>query len=154
MKNKTITMYELIGLIAEGKAPMVIRYGETEYYRTDGNYRHEEITDDGDEDWNLFDSTSLNKLFLNDTIEILPEENDEWEDIEELNYTLPTKHEHGKLFYKDGHNNVLRQIDITILEKINQLIKNQKYLKERLDNVKDDVVFDYWKDKVESKDVY
>ena len=54
------------------------------------------------------------------TVEILPEENDEWEDIEELEiYT-------SNYIYDKEEIHINR-------ETINQLIKNQKYLKERLD---------------------
>ena len=120
MKNKTITVYELIGFIKDDKAPMTIYYGGNKYCRTDNNYRHEEITDDGDEDWNLFDSTSLDSFFLDDTVEILPEEK-EWEDIEECS---------RKAF-----------LDLSSDEKslelycyVRNLIKNQKYLKEKLES--------------------
>ncbi|WP_298061705.1 hypothetical protein [uncultured Rikenella sp.] len=88
-----------------------------------------------------YDSHFHNSLYniINDTVEILPEENDEWEDIEELaEYTYTENYTKESIEYN-------RKV-------INQLIKNQKYLKERLDNVKDDVVFDYWKDKVVGKD--
>lgn len=139
MNNKTITIYELMGLIKDGQAPKKINFLEERdkgiwlLKEPDEIYPYLRYVEKDFEQLHLtFEYYICNNL-LNTKLEILPEENNEWEDIEELNYTLPTKHEHGKLFYKDGHNNVLRQIDITILEKINQLIKNQKCLKERLD---------------------
>ena len=57
---------------------------------------------------------------LNETVEILSEENNEWEDIEEYDlkpddWSFPT------------------QADMEIQKRLNIVIKNQKYLKERID---------------------
>ncbi len=130
MKNK-ITMYELIGLIKDGKAPKNIKYND-EIFEYDKRYNY--ISQDG----NLLFGDYIYELYytpstLNKIVEVSPEKHDEWEVIEELNYTLPSTHEKGKLINKDGNYNTLRKIDITILEKVNQLINNQKVLKERLD---------------------
>ena len=130
MKNKEITIYELMGLIKDNKTPKKIKYDDVIFIY---NKRYKCYFDF--EGISLFSKDYVIDVIehLDNQVEILPEENDEWEDIEELNYTLPSTHEKGKLINKDGNYNTLRKIDITILEKVNQLIKNQKYLKERID---------------------
>ncbi len=117
MKNKEITIYELMGLIKDGKAPKKICY-QGNYLEFDGeDYEYYEDADVTSDD-------SLVKYIavgnLKDTVEILPEENDEWTDIEEY-------------YPGDG-----MAFNISTYEyKINQLIKNQKYLKEKLDGKND-----------------
>ena len=73
------------------------------------------------------------KEILNTSLEILPEENDEWEDICEL---------FGDSRYNfSSRQNGMTQEDRRLLDSnfktlgdtINQLIKNQKYLKEKLE---------------------
>ena len=118
MKNKEITIYELLGLIKDRKAPIIIKYDNTiwGYEKDDNDYYSI------DRDVLLLDEYIRKDFieYLNDTIEILPEENDEWEDIEECS---------RKEF-----------LDLTSEEKslelycyIRDLIKNQKYLKEKLE---------------------
>lgn len=135
-----ISIYELIGLIKDNKAPKKIEYRGIIY---DFDEKINDYYNSDKKIWSFFYHI-LGKIkdfvneFLNDTVEIL-EEKDEWEDIEEYNlkpddWSTPT------------------QADIEIQKRLNIVIKNQKYLKERLDNVKDDVVFDYWKDKLERLD--
>ena len=121
MKNKEITMYELIGLIKNDKAPKKIKIDDDIWYfvkRYDGNYYI-------DKEEYCFHCCQLGFDYyiennkLNDIVEILPEENDEWEDIEEL--CILKTHE---------YNTTTVQTNRIV---INKLIKNQKYLKERLD---------------------
>ena len=149
MKNKIITIYDLITLIKENKAPKKICY-QGNYLEFDGeDYKYYEGADTISDD-------SLVKYIavgnLKDTVEILPEENDEWEDI----YTLGDIEEYHFMNRQNGMTKEDRRLldsnFKTLVETINKIIKNQKHLKERLDNVKDDVVFDYWKDKVVGKD--
>ena len=95
MKNKEITIYELIGLIKDNKAPYEIIYAGTKYYISLENYYKSE------------DGTSLLESIFNDyndydalqeKIEILPEENE----MKEMIYQKDRKVEilyHG--FYKD-----------------------------------------------------
>ena len=57
------------------------------------------------------------------------EENDEWEDIEEIELMIG-----GDCKTRfNSQNGVSYEFPQKIADKINQLIKNQKYLKERLD---------------------
>ncbi len=112
MKNKMITIYELMGLIKDNKAPEKIKYKN----RT---FTLNKIRDDyEDESYILFLFETFGKSnntfdFLNTKVEFLPEEKYEWEDIEEID--------------------IENDIPYNPAEKINQLIKNQKCLKERLD---------------------
>ena len=124
MKNKITTLYELMGLIKDDKAPKKIKYDGKEYYYNFGDYYSVK-------DINLFNNIELK---LEVTVEILPEENDEWEDIKY--YEIEGSPDSLKI-----SQDYLRDIKCTMVEgllaeTINKLIKNQKYLKERLD--KDD----------------
>ena len=117
MKNKEITYYELMGLMKDGQAPKKIKYDDNIFnfdFETN-NYR------DNEESF-LFGDYIYGQLNLNDTVEILTEENDEWEDIEEIDNI-------GFMTIEDGFN--------FLKKTTNLLIKNQKYLKEKLDG-KDD----------------
>ena len=114
MKNKEITIYELMGLIKDGKTPKEIKYNNIICEFKNGHYFKKRSNE---RIGFSFDS-------LNNTLEILPEEN-EWEDIEEISTSMPTKekNEEGVRYFING-----------LIVKINQLIKNQKYLKEKLEN--------------------
>ncbi len=121
MKNKEITIYELIGLIKDNKAPKKIKYENI-------ILKYDEVAQDykANSCFNNDTNYLLCHLFryagaLDTKVEILPEENDEWEDIEEYDlkpddWSTPT------------------QADMEIQKRLNAVIKNQKYLKERLEN--------------------
>ncbi len=115
MKNKEITIYELMGLIKDDKAPKRIKYNNAIYTLNFGRY-YSDIKMNY-----LFDLFNRNFMDIdipNLKVEILSEENDEWEDIEEIDNI-------GFMSIEDG---------LELLRKwTNSLIKNQKYLKERLD---------------------
>lgn len=71
---------------------------------------------------------------LNNSIEILDEENDEFEDIEEINVTRKGR-EQIFLQYEDKngeHKYTIRTLDRYFANKFNQLIRNQKKIIERL----------------------
>ena len=115
MENKEIIIYELMGLIKDGKAPYEIIYKNSKYFidelegyykRKDGTPLFEHIFD------NYNDYEALQEKVT------IPEENDEWEDIEEIDINLGILNMTGTEKHISNH--------------INQLIKNQKYLKERL----------------------
>ena len=123
MANKKITMYELMGLIKDGKAPKKVRITGNIY--------------EFDEELNTYITRERNCRILlggvtgeinlianifNEIVEILPEENDEWEDIEEI---------------KNIDDFAVGNLTELNSKVINKLIKNQKYLKERLES-KDD----------------
>ena len=152
MKNKEITIYELIGLIKDGKAPKQIKYNNKTFtFNEDRNDYENEY----DKNWSflykrLGEAVNFVDDFLNNTVEILPEENDEWEDI----YTLGDSEQHHFM----NRQNDMTQEDRRLLdsnfrllgETINQLIKNQRKIIEKLD--KNEIMFDYYVEKLEAKE--
>lgn len=106
----TITIYELLGLVKDGKAPKKIKYGNREYYLYDNkSYLTTDKT-------RFFDKIYFSDL--NEGIEILEEENK----IEKLDEIIEIKSEDkfGSLIY-----------EIKCIEaKINQLIDEINKLKE------------------------
>ncbi len=117
-----ITMYELIRLMKDGKAPKKIKFRKETY-----NYLDYTNT------YDLFNEYNW-QCCLNDEIEILPEENDEWEDIEELQEEGIFKFYAEDTGIEKDAAEVLDTYFEVLIIKINQLIKNQKYLKEKLEN--------------------
>ena len=113
--KKTITMYELLGMVKDGKAPKKIKYENREYYLYDNK---------------SYLSTDKTRFFdriyfcdLNIEVEILDEE--EFEDIEEITIRDKT------IGFPNGEWTA-RNMDKAFSIKINQLIKNQKKIIERL----------------------
>ncbi len=143
MKNKKITIYELMRLIKDGKAPYEVIYQGTKYYidELENYYRAEDRTPLFERIFNNYNDYDA----LQEKVEILPEENDGWEDIEQCSK-------------KDFLDLSLDERTIELYYYVRDLIKNQKYLKERLD--KNDCVFEqekvsfkqYINEKLESKD--
>ncbi len=131
MKNEIITIFKLMKLIRKGKAPKKIKYKNIIYYLTEDIEYRDRISSNLLLD--IYGNTCSILDFLNDTVEILSEENDEWEDIEEI------KHKNKKIYNeKTNSYNTLNSKDKNIyIPILNQLIKNQKYLKEKLES-KDD----------------
>ena len=131
MENKEITMYKLMGLIKDGKAPKKIEYDGEIFewsgfnYKSNGEY--------------ISDYIKLkNDIDIPDIkVKILPEENDEWEDIEEINNSAD-----NTLFVMECYTGIPEKAqdwNFNILEnKINQLIKNQKRIIEKLEENKND----------------
>ena len=76
---KIITVYELVGLVKDGKAPKQVKWEDYifEYNKEQNDYISIEYVRIGEK--GLLFSISRDLLFerLNDTVEILPEENDE-----------------------------------------------------------------------------
>ena len=134
MKNKEITIYDLIGLIKDNKAPKKIKYGnDVFYYDKDfQDYKAKECSDNENE--YLFYRLFKYAGTLDTKIEILSEENDEWKDIEEINVDKENCKRFIEYDSETGHHKyTIRLLDEYFSNKINQLIKNQKYLKERID---------------------
>ena len=115
-----ITIYELLGLIKDGKAPKKIKYrGKIYIYRNN----------DGNSIYQYEDSNSVLTIQcfekLNDEIEIIKEvEDKEYEDIEVLE---------GTLLEANEDSNLDKRILCCLATTINALIRNQKYILERLD---------------------
>lgn len=127
-----ITIYELLGLIKDGKAPKKIRvYGEV----TDDIFTFNKNVDVYyDDDCNTLGYKYNLEVMLDSEIEIIEEvEDKEYEDIEEIIINSCGNIE-KKLI--DGSTIVLPTTKDEVLHnayKINALIRNQKYILERLD---------------------
>ncbi len=126
----TITIYDLMGLMKDGKAPKKIKIDNREYdYNLGDYYSTKGVSLLNDYNLRLCNIEEI----LEAKIEILPEENDEWEDI----YTLSDIEEGHFMNRQNGMTKEDRRLldsnFKTLGETINQLIKNQKYLKEKLD---------------------
>lgn len=121
MKNKEITPYELIGLIKDNKAPKKIKVDNEIYNFHKGMEPGYILEDDKDIKLN-FNYYIEDGLLNKKDIEILEEneKNDEWEEIEEVDSWKFNKSEDDIPHFE-------------LANIINKLIKNQKYLKERLD---------------------
>ena len=110
--KKTITMYELLGLIKDGKAPKKIKYENREYYLYDNkSYLSTDKT-------RFFDRIYFGDL--NIEVETLDEE--EFEDINDEFEDINDEFESGDT----------AQVVMQLLNKIRPLIKNQKKIIERL----------------------
>ena len=133
-----ITIYELLKRVAKGKAPKKIKVTGRIYEFDEelGFYITIDVCD-GFKTCLGGVTGEINLIVnaFNDIVEILSEENDEWEDIEEID----TYHQGNECLFIDKYygNITGNLVDEVIADKINSLIKNQKYLKEKLDN-KDD----------------
>ena len=123
-----ITIYELLGLIKDGKAPLRIKYDDLIWILRD------EFNDYFDEEEYLFikgfDEYENAKDFLLEQVEILDEE-DEFIDIEEIKLTCD-----GSI--KGYYNGETHYITTNIKDKevyiklLNDLIKNQKKIINKL----------------------
>lgn len=133
--NKEITIYELLRLVKDDMIPRKIIYNNIvwEYYIPHKDYRSTHNNEF------LLDDCFNNKWILehlNSTIEIIDEENCEFEDIEELKIGT----DDGIHFYIANEHGT-KKCDLTkhsqmIADKVNQLIRNQNKIIERLKNGK------------------
>lgn len=114
-----ITIYELLGLIKDGKAPKKIYFNCRVYELDDYNhYMNECKVGFNFEYTDLFDETLNVELenFLNDEVEIIEEENE----IEKLDIT-------DRIKWED-----CTPLTVEIMAKINELIDEIKKLKEQI----------------------
>ena len=120
---KVISIYELLGLIKDGKAPKKIKYENREYYLYDNK---------------SYLSTDKTRFFdriyfcdLNIEVEILDEE--EFEYIDKLDIEDNAMNRSERYIRKSDNKLVTLSVsDYVLANKINQLIKNQKKIIERL----------------------
>lgn len=130
--KKTITMYELLGLIKDGKAPKKIKYENREYYLYDNkSYLSTDKTRFFDR---IYFGEDYLRAELNNEVEILDEE--EFEDIEEitlngekLGYGILSKWLGSK--QTDNEAKLCSSIECLGIT-LNLLIKNQKKIIERI----------------------
>ena len=137
---KRITMYELMGLIKDNKAPKKIKHENVTYEFNKNKQDYENDTSSFFLYYKLGKTNNI-KEFLSDTVEILPEENDEWEDIEEIDILqdILSTDKIGALIENIGEIQIIDDFAVGNLTElnskvINKLIKNQKYLKEKLES--------------------
>ena len=121
--KKKITIYELLGLIKDGKAPKKIKYENSEYYLYDNkSYLSTDKT-------RFFDKIYFSDL--NIEVEILDEE--EFEYIDKLDIEDNAMNRSERYIRKSNNEFATLSVpDYVLANKINQLIKNQKKIIERL----------------------
>ena len=111
-----ITLYKLLGLVKDNKQPEKVKY-KNEIYEFDKGVCDYFCNKTTAKYW-LFESYTSH---LDEIVEIIPKESNEWKDIKEVDFL-------------DGFNDSYYDTCLMKMGKIcNQLIKNQKYLKERLE---------------------
>lgn len=121
--NKTITIYELLGLVKDGKAPKKIKYGNVYYEKMNiDNYKASDFSS-----LYLFDYDFFKESRLNDTVEII-EDNDKLEKIK-----------WGEKESRAGHLRADEEIEILarrterLKKKIAELIDHINKIEEKLD---------------------
>lgn len=120
--NKEITIYELLGLVKDGKAPEKINYLGIEY-----KFMHQDYKDES-RDLYLF-SEEIKDItdILNDTVEII-EDNDK---LEKINITEDSS---GNKFIETGnYKYTIRAVDEYFANKINGIMDNINKIEEKLD---------------------
>ena len=128
-KSKVVTVYELITLMKNGEYPKRIMYN-TIIYEFDGcNYYSEGI------DTYLFQEIIENNDDCNfDSVNVVIFEEDEnnWNDISKFDI----EDDGSKYFIRDeyGYKCYLTKHSRMIAKKVNELIENQRYLKEKLES--------------------
>ena len=141
MKNIEITTYELIGLIKDSKEPSKVIYQDKiyqynnelcDYDNSTANMCLLEFIVSSCNNW-LDEKVEILERTQNGWYKVILEENNKWEDICELL-------DDSRYNFSDRQNDMTQEyrrlLDSnfkTLGETINQLIKNQKYLKERID---------------------
>lgn len=135
--NKEITVYELLGLIKDNKAPKKILYNNVVWEYND---YHRDYQSRGNAEFLFNDEINPKWMLdhLNTTIEILDKENDEFEDIEimtlegeEIGYGIMKR-------WLDFTPNENEQKICSAIEAIgiefNKVIRNQKKIIEKIEN--------------------
>lgn len=125
--KKTITLYELLGLIKDDKAPKKIKYEDKIYtfYDFVCGYYEEGFAGINNKKFLTFRNEQYYKV-LNDEVEIISDE-EEFEDVEEFKeYKFINTRDILELEM------LINKINADYNYKINQLIRNQKKIIERL----------------------
>ena len=120
--NKEITIYELLGLVKDGKAPKKINYLGIEY-----KFMHQDYKDES-RDLYLF-SEEIKDItdILNDTVEII-EDNDKLEKIK-----WNEKESRAGMLKTDQEIEVLARRTETLKKKTAELVDHINKIEERLD---------------------
>ena len=114
-----VTIYELLGMVKDGKAPKKIKYNDTEYYLYD---RKSYLKTDNSR---FFDSIYFKEL--NDEVEIIEEEKKipmkiYWK-VDDDTYTTTIGHKDYK-----GNKNNFEELSDMYRQKINEIIDCLDYL--------------------------
>lgn len=123
--NKTITIYELLGLVKDGKAPKKIKYDGDKY--TYNDCKDYEIDSSN---YNLFETITVT-FILNDTVEII-EDNDKLEKIK-----WNEKESRAGILRTDQEIEVLAKRTETLKKKIAELVDHINKIEEALNVSKD-----------------
>ena len=126
---KTITMYELLGLVKDGKAPKKIKYKGTIWYLEQDFSNRLPYYKNGYNNDNLLTGKEKDYFShsLNDEVEILEEEKEIPEKLEILN-----ANEHSKKVYYENYSKEEISLDIeTLQDWVNQIIDYLDYLKSK-----------------------
>lgn len=121
---KVITVYELLGLVKEGKAPKKIKFKEEDYIQE--YYFDKNIYVYDDEYYGkvaLTDDVSI-EMCLNDKVEIIEEE----KEIKEL--TIIKNADNTTSLQGKDFNYTMKTVDIILANKINELVREVRKLKD------------------------
>lgn len=134
--NKEITIYELLGLIKDGQAPKKIKYKGIIYeYIFQNGYTHKD--EFSSQYYFVSDFCADYEKDLNDKVEIIEEDNKtEYENVEEINY-VGCKVEINIIGIKELFNTDSPVVTEHCIDKINQLIRNQKKLIDEVNKLKE-----------------
>ncbi len=122
--NKTITIYELLGLVKDGKAPKTIKYDTKEYVFRSYDYK-EAMNDLIDEQSSLIECIDFYKF--DEPVEII-ENNDKLEKIK-----WNEKESRAGMLRTDQEIEVLARRTETLKKKIAELVDCINKIEERLD---------------------
>lgn len=122
-----ITIYELLGLIKEGKAPKKIDYYGDIYVFAGDDYS----LNDERERWFITQYDYVLAKFMQEEVEVIEEEKEiEFEDIKELGNNFTFENTNSELEVRDFEKSI-------ISKKINSLIKNQKKIIDVINDMRD-----------------
>lgn len=133
-------MHELLGLIKDGKAPKKIKYINLIWTL------NEDVQDYDDTERYLFKDfmadSDNNRSFLNDVLEILEEENKDFEDMEEIEYETVCEQNildplNPKKYYRFDESEMLIEVNKLIRnqKKIIKMVKNRAFIFESIDEL-------------------
>ena len=124
--NKTITIYELLGIVKDGKAPKNIKYMGYKF-EYDTNHKRYESYFDG-QIWTLNDFVNINDN-LTDEVEIIEEKRIPEKEDELIGYNIQD-FDNLKEFVEITTNDVFGKIN-KIINKQNKIIDYLDYLKSK-----------------------
>lgn len=127
-----ITMYELFGLIKDGKAPKKIRYRDIIWkYTSTVKGKGYQYYSKGYEEWKTLQNQVYLEECLNDEIEIIKEDK-EFEDIREIRGEV----ERDKtLSHDENQDSIVKNFNM-LIKWVNLLVRNQKRIINEINKLK------------------